>query len=97
MALNTVVLADLLGVERLSSSFGIKLLFDGVVIFIGPPAIGENMKSILSSSEQPVIDLSQICHGPVTASKLCNCKATSKDLTDVYGTLHMCTRSDVTQ
>lgn len=38
--LTSVVLADLLGVERLSSSLGWVLLFQGVACLVGPPFAG---------------------------------------------------------
>ena len=35
-----VVLADLLGAEMFTNSFGLLLLFQGVATFIGPPIVG---------------------------------------------------------
>lgn len=38
--LTTLVLADLLGAEMFTNSFGLLLLFQGVATFIGPPIVG---------------------------------------------------------
>ena len=38
--LTSVVLVDLLSVERLSNSFGLVLLFQGIASLIGPPIAG---------------------------------------------------------
>merc|ERR1719516_523272 len=38
--LTTLVLADLLGAEKFTNSFGLLLLFQGVATFIGPPIVG---------------------------------------------------------
>jgi hypothetical protein len=35
------VLADLLGAEMFTNSFGLLLLFQGVATFIGPPIVGK--------------------------------------------------------
>ena len=40
----SVVIVDILGVEKLSSSFGILLLFQGIGSFIGPPVGGRSIK-----------------------------------------------------
>ena len=39
--LTTLVLADLLGADKFTNSFGLLLLFQGVATFIGPPVVGE--------------------------------------------------------
>ena len=38
--LTTLVLADLLGAEKFTNSFGLLLLFQGIATFIGPPVVG---------------------------------------------------------
>jgi MCP family monocarboxylic acid transporter-like MFS transporter 14 len=38
--LTSVVLVDLLSVEKLSNSFGLVLLFQGIASVIGPPIAG---------------------------------------------------------
>lgn len=38
--LTTLVLADLLGADKFTNSFGLLLLFQGVATFIGPPIVG---------------------------------------------------------
>jgi len=38
--LTTLVLADLLGADKFTNSFGLLLLFQGVATFIGPPVVG---------------------------------------------------------
>merc|ERR1712240_303260 len=38
--LTTLVLADLLGADRFTNSFGLLLLFQGVATFVGPPVVG---------------------------------------------------------
>ncbi|XP_054167344.1 monocarboxylate transporter 12-like [Oppia nitens] len=40
VSLTSVILVDLLGIEKLTNAFGILLLFQGVASFIGPPIIG---------------------------------------------------------
>lgn len=41
VSLTSVILVDLLGLEKLTNAFGILLLFQGVASFMGPPIIGE--------------------------------------------------------
>ena len=41
VSLTSVVLVDLLGLECLTSSFGLTLLFQGIAGIIGPPIAGE--------------------------------------------------------
>jgi len=38
--LTTLVLADLLGADKFTNSFGLLLLFQGVATFVGPPVVG---------------------------------------------------------
>ena len=40
VSLTSVVLVDLLGLELLTNSFGLLLLFQGLATFIGPPLAG---------------------------------------------------------
>lgn len=40
VSLTSVILVDLLGLEKLTNAFGILLLFQGVASFLGPPVIG---------------------------------------------------------
>ena len=42
-ALTPVILADLLGAQRLASSFGLALLFQGVGFLLGPPTAGDKL------------------------------------------------------
>jgi MCP family monocarboxylic acid transporter-like MFS transporter 14 len=41
VSLTSVVLVDLLGLERLTSSFGLLLLFQGIATVVGPPLCGK--------------------------------------------------------
>lgn len=43
VSLTSVILVDLLGIEKLTNAFGILLLFQGMASFIGPPIIGNNI------------------------------------------------------
>lgn len=40
VGLTSVILVDLLGLERLTNAFGLLLLFQGIATFIGPPIVG---------------------------------------------------------
>ncbi len=40
VSLTSVVLVDLLGLEKLTSSFGLVLLFQGIGAILGPPIAG---------------------------------------------------------
>lgn len=40
VSLTSVILVDLLGLEKLTNAFGILLLFQGVACLVGPPVIG---------------------------------------------------------
>ena len=40
VSLTSVVLVDLLGIDLLTNSFGLLLLFQGAATFIGPPMAG---------------------------------------------------------
>lgn len=41
VGLTSVILVDLLGLERLTNAFGILLLFQGIASLVGPPLAGE--------------------------------------------------------
>lgn len=41
VSLTSVVLVDLLGLEKLTSSFGLLLLFQGIATIVGPPLAGK--------------------------------------------------------
>lgn len=38
----SVILVDLLGLEKLTNAFGILMVFQGVACLIGPPVIGQS-------------------------------------------------------
>lgn len=40
ISLTSVLLVDLLGLDKLTNAFGILLVFQGIATFIGPPTIG---------------------------------------------------------
>lgn len=40
VGLTSVILVDLLGIDKLTSAFGLLLLFQGIAGFIGPPIVG---------------------------------------------------------
>ena len=40
VGLTSVVLADLLGIERLTNAFGLLLMFQGIASIVGPPLCG---------------------------------------------------------
>lgn len=48
IGITTVILADMLGTEKLSSSYGISLFINGVLQLIGPPICGVIFENILS-------------------------------------------------
>ena len=41
VGLTSVVLVDLLGLDRLTNAFGLLLLFQGIASVMGPPIIGK--------------------------------------------------------
>ena len=47
VGLTSVVLVDLLGMERLTNAFGLLLLFQGIASVIGPPICGEDSYDIV--------------------------------------------------
>lgn len=40
VGLTSVILVDLLGLEKLTNAFGLLLLFQGIATFVGPPIVG---------------------------------------------------------
>lgn len=48
IGITTVILADMLGTEKLSSSYGISLFVNGVLQLIGPPICGVIFENVLS-------------------------------------------------
>jgi len=48
IGITTVILADMLGTEKLSSSYGISLFVNGVLQLVGPPACGIIYENVLS-------------------------------------------------
>lgn len=40
VGLTSVILVDLLGLEKLTNAFGLLLLFQGIASFVGPPIVG---------------------------------------------------------
>lgn len=41
VGLTSVILVDLLGLDRLTNAFGLLLLFQGIASFLGPPIAGK--------------------------------------------------------
>ena len=41
VSLTSVILVDLLGLEKLTNAFGLLLLFQGLATLIGPPIVGK--------------------------------------------------------
>ena len=46
VGLTSVVLVDLLGLDKLTNAFGLLLMFQGIASVIGPPIIGKNAVKI---------------------------------------------------
>ena len=46
VGLTSVVLVDLLGLDKLTNAFGLLLMFQGIASVIGPPIIGERLVAI---------------------------------------------------
>lgn len=40
VGLTSVILVDLLGLDKLTNAFGLLLLFQGIATFVGPPIVG---------------------------------------------------------
>lgn len=49
VGLTSVILVDLLGLDKLTNAFGILLLFQGIASLIGPPIAGNILCCILSA------------------------------------------------
>lgn len=47
VGLTSVVLVDLLGLEKLTNAFGLLLLFQGIASLIGPPIAGDYNAKLL--------------------------------------------------
>ena len=48
VGLTSVVLVDLLGLDKLTNAFGLLLMFQGIASVIGPPIIGEKIEFLSS-------------------------------------------------
>lgn len=46
VGLTSVILVDLLGLEKLTNAFGLLLLFQGIASLVGPPIAGKNINII---------------------------------------------------
>lgn len=42
VGLTSVILVDLLGLEKLTNAFGLLLLFQGIASLVGPPIVGKS-------------------------------------------------------
>lgn len=62
VALRSVILVDLLGLNKLNNAFGLLMLFEGIATFIGPPLVG--FLYDLTSSYTPGF----VCSGACIAS-----------------------------
>jgi len=51
VSLTAIILVDLLGVDKLTSSFGLTLLVQGVFVLIGPPIAGEFLVPFIVNSK----------------------------------------------
>jgi len=47
VGLTSIIIVDLVGIDRLSHAFGVLLLFQGVAVAIGTPIVGKIMKMFL--------------------------------------------------
>ena len=50
VGLTSVVLVDLLGLDKLTNAFGLLLLFQGIASVIGPPIIGKRYSYFKTTS-----------------------------------------------
>lgn len=48
VGLNSVILVDLLGLDKLTNALGLVFLFQGIASLIGPPIIGDHNESCFS-------------------------------------------------
>jgi MFS transporter, MCT family, solute carrier family 16 (monocarboxylic acid transporters), member 14 len=51
VGLTSIIVVDLVGVDKLSIAFGVLLLFQGVAVAIGPPMAGKKRKRRHGSSK----------------------------------------------
>ena len=51
VGLTSVVLVDLLGLDKLTDAFGLLLLFQGVASVIGPPIIGKTVTTTIRQND----------------------------------------------
>lgn len=61
VGLTSVVLVDLLGLDRLTNAFGLLLLFQGIASVIGPPIIGKRNKCVKNLQDPDNQDLRCFC------------------------------------
>ena len=63
VGLTSVVLVDLLGLDKLTNAFGLLLLFQGIASVIGPPIIGKGY-SYFDHNQQYylVLDVIRLCN-----------------------------------
>ena len=57
VGLTSVVLVDLLGLDKLTNAFGLLLLFQGIASVIGPPIIGKRYSYIERNQHYLVLDV----------------------------------------
>lgn len=55
VGLTSVVLVDLLGLERLTNAFGLLLLFQGIASLIGPPFAGNHSLDLYLSNQLNIL------------------------------------------
>ena len=58
VGLTSVVLVDLLGLDKLTNAFGLLLLFQGIASVIGPPIIGKRYSYFDHNTKYSVF----LCH-----------------------------------
>jgi multisubunit Na+/H+ antiporter MnhC subunit len=51
VSLTSVILVDLIGLDKLTNAFGLLLFFQGVATLIGPPIVGKAWLQILRLTE----------------------------------------------
>ncbi|CAF3992389.1 unnamed protein product [Adineta steineri] len=54
VGLTSIIVVDLVGVDKLSSAFGVILLIQGVAVAIGTPVVGQ-MRDILTGTDRPYL------------------------------------------
>ena len=57
VGLTSVVLVDLLGLDKLTNAFGLLLLFQGIASVIGPPIIGKRYSYLDYNQHYLVLDV----------------------------------------